>query len=507
MDIKSLKDKILQLAIQGKLVPQDENDEPASVLLEKIKAEKEQLIKDKVIKKEKPLPEISDEEKSFDLPKGWEFSKIGNLAIKVTDGTHHSPKSFEKGEYMYVTAKDIKDSGVDTSCVTYVSKEIHEPIYARCNVNKGDVLITKDGKIGTVTVNQINEQFSLLSSVGLIKTNIYNWYLVYAIRSPFVQSQIVNTTKGSAIRRITITTINNLIIPIPPLEEQKRIVAKLDELFELIDELDNNKQELLENISNTRNKVLQLAIQGKLVEQCEDDEPASVLLERIKAEKEQLIKDKIIKKEKALPEITEEEKSFELPDTWKWCRLDNISAPENYSFVDGPFGSNLKREHYVDYGVRIIQLQNIGEGFWKDYNKIYTSIEKADELIRCNAFPGELVIAKMNPIARATIIPDNDKRYVLCSDCVKLKSYKDIDTGYLKYLMNSSYIKEKASEDGTGTTRQRTSLGKLKLMPIPLPPQEEQKRIVEKVDLIMNYLDTLQQEIESQEIILEDILK
>ena len=242
MDIKSLKDKILQLAIQGKLVPQDENDEPASVLLEKIKAEKEQLIKDKVIKKEKPLPEISDEEKSFDLPKGWEFSKIGNLAIKVTDGTHHSPKSFEKGEYMYVTAKDIKDSGVDTSCVTYVSKEIHEPIYARCNVNKGDVLITKDGKIGTVTVNQINEQFSLLSSVGLIKTNIYNWYLVYAIRSPFVQSQIVNTTKGSAIRRITITTINNLIIPIPPLEEQKRIVAKLDELFELIDELDNNKQ-------------------------------------------------------------------------------------------------------------------------------------------------------------------------------------------------------------------------------------------------------------------------
>ena len=111
---------------------------------------------------------------------------------------------------------------------------------------------------------------------------------------------------------IYINKFKNLPIALPPLEEQKRIVAKVDELFELIDELDNNKQELLENISNTRNKVLQLAIQGKLVEQCEDDEPASVLLERIKAEKEQLIKDKVIKKEKPLPEISEEEKSFDL---------------------------------------------------------------------------------------------------------------------------------------------------------------------------------------------------
>ena len=115
-----------------------------------------------------------------------------------------------------------------------------------------------------------------------------------------------------------------IIMPIPPLEEQKRIAAKVEELFKLIDELDSNKQELLENISNTRNKVLQLAIQGKLVEQCEDDEPASVLLERIKAEKEQLIKDKVIKKEKPLPEISEEEKSFDLPKGWEWCRLGEI---------------------------------------------------------------------------------------------------------------------------------------------------------------------------------------
>ena len=505
MDIKSLKDKILQLAIQGKLVPQDENDEPASVLLEKIKAEKEQLIKDKVIKKENPLPEISEEEKSFDLPRGWEWCRLGDIGISQTGTTPStSIKEYFGGNIPFIKPADISSKGINYKNDSLTDLGLEK---GRKILENSLIMVCIGGSIGkTYYTNRLcscNQQINALTPLD----NINSKLLYYICSSQFFYNNLIKKSTGTATPIIKKSNWELLLIPLPPLEEQKRIVAKVDELFELIDELDNNKQELLENISNTRNKVIQLAIQGKLVEQCEDDEPASVLLERLKAEKEHLIKDKVIKKEKALPEITEEEKSFELPDTWKWCRLGNISAPENYSFVDGPFGSNLKREHYVDYGVRIIQLQNIGEGFWKDYNKIYTSIEKADELIRCNAFPGELVIAKMNPIARATIIPDNDKRYVLCSDCVKLKSYKDIDTGYLKYLMNSSYIKEKASEDGTGTTRQRTSLGKLKLMPIPLPPQEEQKRIVEKVDLIMNYLDTLQQEIESQEIILEDILK
>ena len=499
MDIKSLKDKILQLAIQGKLVPQDENDESASVLLEKIKAEKEQLIKNKVIKKEKPLPEISDEEKSFDLPKGWEFSKIGNLAIKVTDGTHHSPKRNKKGEYMYVTAKDIKDSGVDTSCVTYVSKEIHEPIYARCNVNKGDVLITKDGKIGTVTVNQINEQFSLLSSVGLIKTNIYNWYLVYAIRSPFVQSQIVNTTKGSAIRRITITTINNLIIPIPPLEEQKRIVAKLDELFELIDELDNNKQELLENISNTRNKVLQLAIQGKLVEQCEDDEPASVLLERLKAEKEQLIKDKIIKKEKPLPEISEEEKLINIPKNWKWVKMGELSQKIHYGYTASAKENNT--------GVKLLRITDIQDNKVNWNTVPFCTIDKS-KLDSCRLFNNDLLIARTGgTLGKSFIVKDIECDAVFASYLIRIKPLSDLNADYVKLFLESEFYWNQLKKKSQGTGQPNVNAVSLSNLVITLPPLEEQKRIVAKVDLMMDYLDALQQEIESQEIILKDILQ
>lgn len=494
MDIKSLKDKILQLAIQGKLVPQNENDEPASVLLEKIKVEKEQLIKNKIIKKEKPLSDISEEEKVFNLPKGWEWCKLGTITIN--HDSKRKPVSVKDREDL----EKIYDYYGATGAIDKVDNYIFDGFYLLIGEDGGNFFTDKNVAFTVTGKFWPNNHVHVLECIDNITTD----YLKLFLNS--IDFKKLDLITGIAVPKLNQLNLNNIVISLPPLEEQNRIVDKVEELFELIDELDNNKQELLDNISNTRNKVLQLAIQGKLVEQCEYDEPASVLLERLKAEKEQLIKDKVIKKEKALPEITEEEKSFELPDTWQWCRLGNISAPENYSFVDGPFGSNLKREHYVDYGVRIIQLQNIGEGFWKDSNKIYTSIEKADELIRCNAFPGELVIAKMNPIARATIIPDNDERYVLCSDCVKLKSYKDIDTGYLKYLMNSNYIKEKAGEGGTGTTRQRTSLGKLKLIPIPLPPSQEQKRIVAKVDLIMDYLDKLQQEIESQEIILEDII-
>ncbi|MGE1054632.1 restriction endonuclease subunit S [Bacillus cereus] len=242
--VQQLRNAILSLAVKGKLVTQDETEEPASVSMERIKKEKEQLIQEKKIKKEKPLLQITDEEKSFEVPNGWGWDRLGGLALKVVDGTHHSPQSFANGDYLYITAKNIKNKGVDTSNVTYVLKDVHEEIYSRCNVEKGDILLIKDGATtGIVTINQLKQDFSLLSSVGLIKTSndfIDNQYLVYCIRSPFLQGQIKGMMKGSAITRITIQKIKNFVIPIPPLGEQKRIVEKVNQLMSLCDELESN---------------------------------------------------------------------------------------------------------------------------------------------------------------------------------------------------------------------------------------------------------------------------
>ena len=226
--------------------------------------------------------------------------------------------------------------------------------------------------------------------------------------------------------------------------------------------------------------------------------PASELLKHIQAEKERLIKEKVIKQSKPLPTIIEEEKPYELSEDWEWVRLSDIVANELYSFADGPFGSNLKREHYTEDGVRIIQLQNIGEDGWRGQNKIYTSHEKAKELIRSTANPGEIVIAKMMPVGRAIILPDDEPLYIMSSDCVKLKPHKLINTKYLCYCINSSIVKKQCLDSSSGTTRQRTSLNKLKAVLIPLPPLYIQDQIVQKLEQLSETTESLLSHAKSQ---------
>jgi type I restriction enzyme, S subunit len=238
--IDQLKQTLLQLAVMGKLVPQDPNDEPASVLLEKIAAEKEALIKAGKIKKQKPLPEITDDEKAFELPNGWEWAKMGGVLKKITDGTHHSPTNCDSGEYLYISAKNIKPEGVLISNATYVTKETHEEIYTRCDPEYGDLLYIKDGATtGIVTINTLKEPFSMLSSVALLKVpnSVLNSYLLLSLMSPFFYAEMRAEMTGVAITRVTLKKLNEAVITLPPLREQHRIVAKVDELMALCDQL------------------------------------------------------------------------------------------------------------------------------------------------------------------------------------------------------------------------------------------------------------------------------
>jgi len=222
--VGQLRQAILQLAVQGKLVAQDSEDEPASVLLEEIKSEKEQLAKDKKIRKINPLPPIKENEMSYELPDKWMWARLGDALLKITDGTHHSPPNGPKGEFKYITAKNIKSEGINLSNITYVSKAVHEEIYNRCGPESGDILYIKDGATtGIVTINELNEQFSMLSSVALLKnpSKIYNRYLLYVLRSPYFYTLMRNDMSGVAITRVTLTKLNRALIPLAPFEEQK----------------------------------------------------------------------------------------------------------------------------------------------------------------------------------------------------------------------------------------------------------------------------------------------
>ena len=212
-----------------------------------------------------------------------------------------------------------------------------------------------------------------------------------------------------------------------------------------------------------KNSILQLAIQGKLVEQRPEEGTAEELVAQIQAKKQRLIDEKKIKNEKPLPEITEDEKPFDIPESWMWVRLFDLADACETPFADGPFGSNLKSEHYTNrQEVRIIQLSNIGETGWKDSNKKYTTFEHLKTIQRSETSAGDIVIAKMMPAGRAIIVPDIEKKFVLSSDAVKFVPSKLLNKIYLYYAINSSVFKNQVYSEVQGITRVRTSLQKIK---------------------------------------------
>ena len=256
--VKQVKSKILDLAIRGKLVPQDPADEPASVMLEKLRAEKEAKIAAGEVKRGKTDSYIyknstdncyyqkyaDDCEENisnnipFTVPEKWTWCRLLEVCRKpIIDGTHNSPPNSASGAFVYITAKNIKNLKICLDNATYVSKEIHESIYNRCSPELNDVLLTKDGTIGEVAVNNLNYPFSMLSSVALIKpaNGILSWFLAYILISDLLQNKMKKNAKGSALKRIILAQINDFLIPLPPLADQKRIVTKIEELFAKLD--------------------------------------------------------------------------------------------------------------------------------------------------------------------------------------------------------------------------------------------------------------------------------
>lgn len=232
--------------------------------------------------------------------------------------------------------------------------------------------------------------------------------------------------------------------------------------------------------------ILQMAIQGKLVPQDPNDEPASVLLERIREEKRRLVAEgKLKKKELEENNVNEDDLAFVIPKGWVAASLKTLSLDS----ADGPFGSNLKKDHYTDNKeVRIIQLSNIGESGWKDSNVKYTTYEHLETIKRSEAYPGDIIIAKMMPAGRAIICPDCDNKFVLSSDAVRFNFSNVLYKKYLYYAINSSIFKNQVYGNVQGITRVRTSLTKLRDYYLPIPPIKEQYRIVDRIEEILPFV-------------------
>ena len=485
-DAQALRERILDLAMRGKLVPQDPNDEPASVLLEKIKAEKAELVKEKKIKKSKPLPEITDDEKPFDIPDNWEWVRLGDVLTILRGGSPRPIKKYLTNDPDGINWIKIGDSSENSKYIDHAAEKIiPEGLSKTRIVHKGDFLLSNSMSFGRPYILKIN---GAVHDGWLILSNyesIFNKdYLYYLLSSRFISKQFSSLATGSTVKNLNRERVSNTVALLPPLSEQSRIAAKIAQLFALLRKVESSTQQYAKLQTLLKSKVLDLAMRGKLVKQDPNDEPASVLLEKIKAEKAELVKEKKIKKSKPLPEITDDEKPFDIPDSWEWVRLGEVG---NYIQRGRSPKYDKKNKSHPIISQKCVQWENI---YLKDakyitktfFDKLedYRFVQENDVLWNSTG---------TGTVGRLNIVKQNLDHIPVDSHVTLIRMNKQVNPDYIYYYLRSPEIQDNLNDYLTGTTKQKelglTNILKVK---IPLPPLSEQSRIAAKIAQLFTLL-------------------
>ena len=484
MKAQDLKKSILQYAMQGKLVAQDPNDEPASELLKRIKAEKEQLIKDGKIKKEKSLPPITQDEIPYELPQGWEWVRFQDV-VDVRDGTHDSPK-YQKEGYPFITSKNLNNGYIDFENVNYISREDYLKLSQRSCVENEDILFAMIGSIGNPVIVQKDRDFSI-KNVALFKKSQYLIIKYLYFYLYYIQDLLKSNATGAVQSFVSLSTLRLYLFALPPLAEQKRILEKLKEILPLVDEYGKNEEILSEMNQKLpkqiRQSILQYAVQGKLVVQNPKDEPASELLKHIKAEKDQLIKDGKIKKEKPLPPITQDEIPYDLPQGWQWVRMQEV-----YDVRDGTHDSPKN----VTNGIPLITSKDFKNGKINfDNAKLISADDHQKIEQRSHVDDGDILYSMIGGNIGNMVIVKKERDFSIKN--VALFKYYDkklSEPYFLKLLLEAITFDFK--NKAFGGAQQFVSLNFIRNYLIPLPPLAEQKRIVAKVEELLTLVNKLE---------------
>lgn len=557
--LETLDKLILDLAIRGKLVEQDPNDEPASELIKRIKAEKQRLIDEKIIKKEKSLPPIEEEEIPFNIPNNWEWVRLGNIIQVINGYAYKSNEYVKESKYQLIRLGNVKNNFLKLNISEiYLDKTVIEKTDLQ-RIKENDILVTLTGTRGrrdyfyTVRVSENDlksKELYLNQRVGNLRIfkEIESKYINILLKSGYILDKIFLTETGTANQgNIGTEEVKKLVLCIPPIEEQKRIVSKVEKLQSIIKDLkeiyiknqsnrENLKKSLLseiesqssdkdllknletvftnfdkiiktkEDIKDIRNLILSLAIKGKLVEQNQDDEKASELIKRIKSEKQRLIDEKVIKKEKPLPPIEDEEIPFDIPSSWKWIRLGDISeyiqrgrSPEYSEIEEIPV---ISQKCVQWTGFDITKAKYINPSSLDKYAK-EKFLQEKDLLWNStgDGTLGRIAIYKKSKFEKA--VADSHVTIIRASNTESL---------YLLLYFSSKKVQDEINSKATGSTKQtELSTTTVKEYLVPLPPLEEQKRIVSKVEVLMKICDLLEEKITLNEKVsdklLESILK
>ena len=480
MDTKALRQKILDLAIHGKLVPQDPNDEPASVLLERIKAEKERLIKEGEIKRSKKSAKSSDTPHyPYLLPNGWEWCNLEDIVCELKYGT--SEKSLSVGKIAVLRMGNITNVGtIDYSNLVYSSNNEDIKLYS---LEKDDLLFNRTNSSEWVGKTAIYKKEQPAIYAGyLIRIRpilIFSDYLNTVMNSSYYRNWCYNV-KTDAVNQSNINAqkLSQLMIPIPPLKEQERIVVEVAKWISLIDTIKNSKEDLQTTIKQAKSKILNLAIHGKLVPQDPNDEPAIELLKRIN------------------PDFTPCDNghyTFDVPSGWITTNLGSIF---NVVSAKRILKSDWKHSGVPFYRAREIAKLSI---YGLVDNELYISEEHYNSLKEKFPVPkaSDIMISAVGTIGKCYIVKESDKFYYKDASVLCLCNDYQINAKYIYHIMRSEYMLKQMYDNSKGTTVDTITIEKAKQYILPLPPLAEQQRIVAKIEETFSIFDGIQNSLEA----------
>ncbi|MBD5497537.1 MAG: restriction endonuclease subunit S [Lachnospiraceae bacterium] len=511
MDTRILREKILDLAIRGKLVPQDPNDEPASALLERIRAEKQQMVKEGKLKAKDVKDDTVifvgednlhyekfqdgtvkciEDEIPFEVPEGWEWCRLQTICSALTDGTHRTPIYSDEG-YIFLSSKNVTKGVIDWDNIMYIPENLHNELYARLAPRLNDILLAKNGTIGVAALVDRECLFDIYVSLALIrivKEIILPQYILSVIGSSYIQDYFNRSLKGIGVPNLHLEHIKSTLIPIPSYQEQLQIVEKINEIIPLINQIQHDRDNITQVIAIIKSKVLDLAIRGKLVPQDPKDEPVSILLERIRTKKEEMIKQGKIKRDKKesiifkgddnsyYEKIGEKvhcidgEIPFEIPDNWAWCRLGvlfqhNTGKALNSSDSDGILFPYITTSN-VYWGR--FELENLKK-------MLFTQ----DEIDKCTIKKGDLLVCEGGDIGRSAIW-DSNSSVMIQNHIHRLRPYCNLNIKLYYYIF--WLYKTRGFIEGNGIGLQGLSSNKLHSLLVPLLPLAEQNKIVNRIN-------------------------
>lgn len=525
--VAKLRELILTLAMQGKLVEQDPNDPPASELLKEIEAEKQRLVKAGKIKKPKPLPEVANEEITHEIPTSWAWVRFGDIA------QHNSGKTLDKGRNTgeprdYITTSNLYWGRFELDNVRQML--IRDDELEKCTARKNDLLICEGGEAGRAAVWHFDSEVCFQNHVHRARfyKDIAPYFAYRFFEKLNATGEINQHRKGVGISNMSSKALASIVFPLPPLPEQHRIVARIDQLMARCDALEKLRKEreekrlavhaatikqlldapegsawefieqhfgelytVKENVAELRKAILQLAVMGRLAPQDPNDPPANELLKEIEVEKQRLVKAGKIKKTKPLPPIKPEELPYQLPQGWEWVRVWDIAQ-----LITS--GSRDWAQYYSDSGAIFVTMGNLSRGNYQlrmDTIR-YVSPPADGEGSRTKLEENDLLISITGDVGNLGLIPAHfGEAYINQHTCL-LRFMSNCRNRYFPELMRAPLAKEQFDGPQRGI-KNSFRLGDVGEMIIPLPPLPEQHRIVARIDQLMALCDSLDQQIDS----------